>query len=60
MFLNYRKTLVMSQTSAASCVHVIDARWVERSQYDTNQIVQLFSHSKIEFALIENEGTPPP
>jgi hypothetical protein len=59
MFLNYRRTLVMSQPSAMSCVHVIDARWIERSQYDTEETVQLFPHSKIEFALTEGK-TPKP
>jgi len=59
MFLNYRRVLVMSQPSAASCVHVIDARWVEQSQHDTKQTTQLFPHSKIEFALTEGE-TPIP
>jgi hypothetical protein len=59
MFLNYRRTLVMSQPSAASCVHVIDPRWVERSQHDTDQIAQLFPHSKIAFALTKGE-TPVP
>jgi hypothetical protein len=60
MFLNYRRALIMSQPSAASCVHVIDARWIERSQYDTHQIAQLFPHSKIEFALTENETASTP
>ena len=60
MFLNYRKTLILNQPSATSCVHVIDARWIERSQYDTDEIVQLFPHSKIEFALTESENTSPP
>ena len=60
MFLNYRKTLIMSQPSAASCVHVMDARWIERSQYDPEQLAQLLPHSKIEFALTENEGASPP
>jgi hypothetical protein len=59
MFLNYRRTLVMSQPSAMSCVHVIDARWIERSQYDTEETAQLFPHSKIELALTEGE-TPKP
>jgi len=56
MFLNYRRVLVMSQPSFASCVHAIDARWVEQSQHDTEQIAQLFPHSKIVFALTENEA----
>jgi hypothetical protein len=60
MFLNYRRVLVMSQPSAESCVHVIDARWVEQSQHDTEKNVQLFSHSKIEFALTENEVATTP
>jgi hypothetical protein len=60
MFLNYRRTLVINQPSAASCVHVIDARWVEQSQHDTHQIIQLFPHSKIEFALTENEAPAAP
>jgi len=60
MFLNYRRTLVMSQPSAASCVHVIDTRWVERSKYDTDQIAQLFPHSKIAYALTENETNSTP
>ncbi len=59
MFLNYRRVLVMSQPSAASCVHVIDPRWMEQSQHDTGQTAQLFPHSKIEFALTEGE-TPKP
>ncbi len=59
MFLNYRRVLVMSQPSAASCVHVIDPRWVEQSQHDTEQTAQLFPYSKIEFALTEGE-TPKP
>jgi hypothetical protein len=60
MFLNYRRTLVMSQPSTSSCVHVIDPRWIERSKYDPEQIAQLFPHSKIEFALTVNENTTPP
>jgi len=59
MFLNYRRVLVMSQSFAESCVHVIDARWVEQSQHDTAQTTQLFPHSKIEFALTEGK-TPKP
>jgi hypothetical protein len=59
IFLNYRRVLVMSQPSAESCVHVIDPRWIEQSQHDTEEIVQLFPHSKIEFALTEGE-TPRP
>jgi len=59
MFLNYRRVLVMSQSSVASCVHVIDSRWVEQSQHDTEQTAQLFPRSKIEFALTEGE-TPQP
>jgi hypothetical protein len=55
MFLNYRRTLVMNQPSASSCVHVIDTRWIERSQHDTAPITQLFPHSKIAFALTEND-----
>jgi hypothetical protein len=60
MFLNYRKVLVMSQSSAISCVHVIDNRWIERSQYDTDETAQLFPHSKIEFALTENKADSTP
>lgn len=60
MFLNYRKVLVMSQPSATSCVHVIDSRWIERSQYDTEETAQLFPHSKIEFALTKNEASSTP
>lgn len=60
MFLNYRRTLVMNQPSAASCVHVIDPRWVEQSKHDTEQITQLFPHSKIAFALTENESPSKP
>jgi hypothetical protein len=56
MFLNYRRTLVMNQPSDSSCVHVIDTRWAEQSQHDTDEITQLFPHSKIEFALTENEA----
>jgi hypothetical protein len=59
MFLNYRRVLVMSQPSAASCVHVIDPRWIEQSKHDTEQTAQLFPRSKIEFALTEGE-TPQP
>jgi hypothetical protein len=59
MFLNYRRVLVMSQPSAASCVHVIDPRWIEQSKYDTEQTAQIFPHSKIEFAMTEGE-TPEP
>jgi hypothetical protein len=60
MFLNYRRTLIIDQPSTASCVHVIDARWIERSPHDTDQIAQLFPHSKIELLLTENENTLPP
>jgi len=60
MFLNYRRTLVMNQPSAKSCVHVIDNRWIERSQFDTDETAQLFPHSKIEFALTENKTASPP
>lgn len=59
MFLNYRRVLVMSQPSAESCVHVIDPRWVELSKHDTEEISQIFPHSKIEFAMTEGE-TPEP
>jgi hypothetical protein len=59
MFLNYRRTLVMNQPSAASCVHVIDAQWIEQSKHDPEQITQLFPHSKIAFALTDGE-TPIP
>jgi hypothetical protein len=59
IFLNYRRVLVMSQPSAASCVHVIDPRWVAQSKHDTEEIARLFPHSKIEYALTEG-GTPQP
>jgi hypothetical protein len=59
MFLNYLRVLVMSQPSAESCVHVIDSRWIEQSEHDTEEIAQLFSHSKIEYALTEGQ-TPKP
>ncbi|MBI5951827.1 MAG: hypothetical protein HY865_09235 [Chloroflexi bacterium] len=59
IFLNYRRVLVMSQPSAESCVHVIDPRWVEQSQRDTEEIVQLFPHSKMEYALTEGETAVP-
>jgi hypothetical protein len=60
MFLNYRKVMVMSQPSAASCVHVIDNHSIEQSQFDTKETVQLFPHSKIEFALTKNESASTP
>ncbi len=59
IFLNYRRVLVMSQPFAESCVHVIDARWIEQSQHDTEEIVQLFPHSKMEYALTEGETAVP-
>jgi len=60
MFLNYRRVLVMNQPSAQSCVHVIDGHWVELSQYDTPEITQMFPHSKISYALTENESNSTP
>jgi hypothetical protein len=60
MFLNYRKTLILSQPSTESCVHVIDALWVERSLHEVDQIAQLFPYSRIEFALTENESISKP
>jgi hypothetical protein len=60
MFLNYRRVLVMSQPSPRSCVHVIDERWPERSEYDTDQTVLMFPHSKIMVALTENESNSTP
>ena len=60
MFLNYRKVLVMSQPSTASCVHVIDGRWPELSQYDKPQISQMFPHSNIEYALTTNDAKSTP
>jgi hypothetical protein len=59
MFLNYRRVLVINQSSTESCVHVLDSRWVEQSQYDTEKTAQLFPHSKIEYALTEG-NTPIP
>jgi hypothetical protein len=59
MFQNFRRVLVMSQPSAASCVHVIDERWPELSQYDTPEITQLFPHSKISTALTDEAVSPP-
>ncbi len=60
MFLNYRRILVMSQPSSKSCVHIIDGHWIERSQYDTPEIAQMFPHSKISYALTENESNSTP
>jgi hypothetical protein len=60
MFLNYRRVLVMSQPAAESCVHVIDERWTERSQHDTDQTALMFPHSKISYALTENESNSTP
>ena len=59
MFLNYRRVLILNQPAAASCVHVIDARWAEQSQHDSNEIAKLFPHSKIVYALTNNEESAP-
>jgi hypothetical protein len=38
---------------------VIDPCWIEQSKHDTEEIAQLFPHSKMEYALTEGE-TPKP
>jgi hypothetical protein len=45
---DYENLLVMSQPSAASCVHVMDSRWLSFNAYEDPTIVAIAGKSKVE------------
>lgn len=57
---NYRNILVLSQPSAASCVHVIDGLQAEFSPFEADSIRVIGPYSEIEHVLAEEAPHVPP